>query len=125
MEWVSSYIGIPWEKMDCWALSKEILSRHFDILIEGPEYNPTDSGDIQWSLVNRYRKDWIKTQRASTGDLVLFTFYMGRPHMGVCLNSSEFVHSTRYAGVCIERFSSPRWHRRIEGFYRYSPSSSS
>lgn len=118
-EQIKEYIGIKWEEMDCWRLVVIILTDLCGIKIEDIEYSVSQPKEQLWSLVGKYQSNWTKVDKPDIGDIILFEL-MDRPHVAVYLGSQEFVHSTRYAGVCIERLSSPRWKRKVKGFYRHN-----
>jgi hypothetical protein len=100
------WIGIPYDgEKFCMELARRYLLR------KGFRVPYVDSPDEAMG--------WIKVIAPEEDAVVVFRRY-GRPsHVGVCLNSNDFLHVEENSSSCIDRLSSPIWNKRIEGFYRY------
>ena len=63
--------------------------------------------------------EWVLVQEPQEGDILAMNL-TGRAadHVGIYLGGGKFLHSTEYAGVCVEQLE--RYRRRIVGIYRYT-----
>jgi cell wall-associated NlpC family hydrolase len=105
---LADYTGLPYQPpRGCMMLARAFLA---ELGIPVPDVdNPGDAFE------------WKRVDRPQPNDLVVFNKF-GRPnHVGVCLGRDRFLHSAEGQLSGIERLSSPLWHARIEGYYRWSP----
>ena len=109
--YVADLIGIPFEKMPCWELVREIYKRERKPL---PDYREMLNGETVCSkLVQR-----IYTPEK--GCICVYSLY-GKTidHVAVYLGMNPIIHATEGSGVCIEPFS--RYATRLKGLYRRIP----
>lgn len=103
------------------GLVKLLYRDHRDIIL--PEYLHFDT-DIEGQkaadeIKDKKNKDWIKSEIPKLYDVILFNI-MGYPiHMGMILDNKYMLHTLKGHNSCIESFTSTKWNRRIEGFYRW------
>jgi hypothetical protein len=96
-----------WELVVAWYAVQGITLRSYtDYWMCGA---PSDAGLAEWAPVYEPRE----------GDILAMNL-TGRAadHVGICLGGGKFLHSTEYAGVCVEQME--RYRRRIMGIYRYT-----
>lgn len=63
---------------------------------------------------------WDQVNSPQPGDGVLIRSVNPRWHVAVVIDSCRMISANEAAGcVCIERFDSPLYSRRIQGFYRW------
>ncbi len=125
--WYNKYVGIPYvEKgrdvngVDCWGLVRLIYKDQYNIELPSfaDEYIPKDTSRIS-ELVHQYNEGWDRATAPVEGAGVLFNIYGHASHMGVMLDKVNFIHSIRGADTSISRIDSPKWAKRIEGYYTY------
>lgn len=102
-----NWIGIPYQgEKFCREFARQVLAEQGIQMpcVDGPSQAP----------------NWLRVDRPEPYDVVVFK-RAGRPdHVGVCLGRGEFLHVEEKRSSCIERLTSPKWERRIEGFYRFT-----
>ena len=129
--WVSRWVGLPFEMggrgpdaFDCWGLLRAVLLEIHGRAPETPSVapsDPTDRGAMEATFAAT-RPAWrpVAPEDAEVGDAIAFRL-LGRPvHCGVVVARDRFLHARQGFLSAIDRWSSPRWARRVEGFYRWS-----
>jgi cell wall-associated NlpC family hydrolase len=141
--WCNRYVGIPFVSRgrdrlgcDCYGLVALVLREQF--AIEVPSYandypDALEQLEVAWLISNEIsRQRWqrlnvplpIDGERSSAlpGSVILLRI-AGQPwHVGIVVADGWFLHVRPATDSCLERYDSLRWHRRIQGFYRYNPS---
>ena len=102
---------------DCKGLMIELFKR---IGVQFPEYDSSDEPAVQSErFAEGLAKYAIPISNAETFALVMFQIkppYVS--HVGMMLNSVQFIHITQGSSVTVERIDSLQWKRKIAGFYR-------
>ena len=124
---IDKYLGIPYKHMgrdaqdglDCWGLIKCVYADlGYDIWDPVTEYTRNFRAGENHLLEN-YHKEWVKVISPHSFDVVLFVNCReSANHAGIVLSLFRFMHACR-AGVVINRFSDPKWRKRINGYYRF------
>lgn len=106
--------GRGWSGWDCWGM---VVMFHQEVLgIKLPGY--TTGHSDTWTGQGHPPK-WDMVTHPEPGDVVQLRI-AGRPvHVGIAIGDGLMLHSDPIAGTVIERMSSPKWARRVEGFYRH------
>ena len=104
--------GRCWAGWDCWGA---VVMFHQEVLgIELPLYTTCHSD--AWTC---HAPKWDSVTSPAPGDVVQLCID-GRPiHVGIALGNGTMLHSDQIAGTVVERLASPKWARRVEGYYRY------
>jgi cell wall-associated NlpC family hydrolase len=110
---------------DCVGLCLEIFTR---MKIPVSDYNKLVFPEINNKeqkakvLLCELARDWVPVDTPEYGILVVidYPFPGWSTHVGVCINAEQFIQALGKTGVCISRFSSPAWRKRIRGFYKYN-----
>lgn len=122
------YIGIPYvEKgrdttgLDCYGLVRLIYKNEYKIDLPSftAEYTVNDTDRIQ-DLVAQYKEGWEQIDSPSEGSIVLFRILGTESHIGVAISATHFIHVRENQDSAIEAFDSPKWSKRIVGYYKYS-----
>lgn len=132
--WAARYVGLPYvdkgrtrSGCDCWGGVRLVLAEVFGVTL--PDYTDAyttadDSRSVAAAVTVGLEHDWQPVTQPQSGDLLILKIG-GRPwHCALMVTRDRFLHwlPPSSAGVqsfsCIERLDSPRWARRIEGFYR-------
>jgi hypothetical protein len=67
-----------------------------------------------------YKNNWSQVQEPETGSVIVFNI-LGEPfHVGVYIGDDKFIHARDGMDSVIESVNSPRWNKRIEGYYKYA-----
>ena len=130
LHWVRLYIGIPYLKngrnknkgLDCWGLVRLVLSEQFDLNLPSYEviYDEEDNFSELPTLIDM-NKELIKNKKVLTpeiGDIVLVRTRGLLSHIGLYVGDDFVLHIERHKNSIIEKLSSPRINKRIEGYYR-------
>jgi len=131
--WADRYVGIPFldngrslAGCDCWGLVRLVLREQFGLDL--PSYvggyaSANEREEASALIAGRIPADgwWrVPDQQARPGDGVVLRI-MNQPwHVGLMVTPSDFLHVFEGQAVsAIERVDSPRWKRRVVGFYRH------
>lgn len=134
--WWNEYVGKPWVEggrdskgFDCWGLVRQVLIDQVNIelpklenavyknggdtralLTAIKEYaNSFDKGE--WPMIN-------KGEKAQEYDVVWLR--NGGPiHFGVMIDKKRFIHVEEGCDSVIESIESPRWERKVRGYFRH------
>ena len=110
---VHDFIGKAWAELPCWELVVAWYAAQGITLRPYTDYwmgnAPADAGLAEWTPVQEPQEEDILAMNL-TG--------RAADHVGIYLGGGKFLHSTEYAGVCIEQLE--RYRRRIVGIYRYT-----
>lgn len=116
--------GRDYSAWDCWAIPYRAYK---DILgIELPSFTDdyVDAGNTKASrrvindIILSQKLNWAKVIDPKPLDVVLFRFGDTQTHLGLVIDKDRFIHCERKINTVIERLSSLKWERRIEGIYR-------
>jgi len=129
VDWAKKYIGMEYRLghtgpnyFDCWGVVVWIYKQEYGINInEGIYYITKEDRAIQ---LRKHIGSWIKVTRPRPGDGILFMVGGKLPHCGIYVGDGKMLHSLDERMSCIERINSPKWKPRLEGYYRYSSSTS-
>jgi probable lipoprotein NlpC len=129
--WCSDYVGIPYEHygrsktgVDCWGLAKLVLMEQFSLDV--PNYDVYYHADCDVKQIGADVTDvagnWqsIPAGDEQPGDVALLRC-LGQPiHVGVVVASEWMIHAELNIDSCLEKYTGPRWNRRVTGFYRFT-----
>jgi cell wall-associated NlpC family hydrolase len=129
---VAGYIGLPFREkgrdrqgLDCWGLLRMIYRERLavDLPCYTEEYLSTRERDEIARLCGQEKTRWDEVPRGQErpGDAVLLNI-LGRPvHVGVVVEPGRFIHVMDGLETCLETYASPKWERRVAGFFRLRP----
>lgn len=125
--WTNDYIGIPYSfggddrnGIDCWGLVRLVLSERYGKHL--PEYFHDDINEVPGMIRDFVpRTNVYKVESPALGDLALFLIG-GKPmHIGIIVGEPgepNLLHTLIGHDSALDRWDSPRWIKRVEGFYR-------
>jgi len=113
-EWVSRYISIPYDAMNCWQLVMKVYAAEFGIGIGDKDQQSDYLRDRNWVDVIQEGLGGLE------GDVILFRMDKRVKHVGLLLDSENMLHTLEGCNSCIERWHSPIWESRLVGIYRHS-----
>jgi cell wall-associated NlpC family hydrolase len=128
-EWTAKYVGLPFANrgrdrngLDCWGLVRLVLRDVFDVELPSldEKYERASDGVVVSHLVDMQRPilGAERTTAPHPGDVVLLQL-RGLPcHVGVYVGDQCMLHVRRGTNAVVESLTSPRWSRRVEGYYR-------
>jgi len=104
----------------CWTFISKVLKENYGLelpqLVGGLENAEPEAEVIKQQQLEG---DWEETDSPLCGDVVLFLIGGKRPHVGICIGPTGFVHfSQTDKTVKVDTHSSLRWRNRVVGFYR-------
>jgi len=119
---LSSYIGTPFEALDCYALVRDIYLTQHNIVLPNPNIKHDDNFRIFFNFTKEISKNWVKCE-AHTGAVVALRYNMKHPkivtHFGYCVDNTKMIHTLKDTGAIMEDLS--KYAHIIEGFYAYEP----
>ena len=127
----NTYIGIPFKAfgrdshgLDCWGLVRLIYKHKLDIDLPSyiNEYDGIEDRDKIAKAMEKHAYEWLEI---SSGNEQIFDVILmrirGLPiHVGIVIAPGRMLHILSNMNVCLERYNTTLWHKRIQGFYRYA-----
>lgn len=111
------YVGRDYESYNCLDLVKEFYRDYFGLELKNYfEGDVPDRKEVQ-SLIVTNKGDFVEVETPEFGDIVIIKLYGLECHIGVCLNTRQFLHSAKGIGSNIDRLE--RYSKMIAGFYRH------
>lgn len=100
---------------DCWGVLQAVLHR----LGKTPTDFPSNPDLLRYAIADEWQP--LEAHQVQPGDGVLLRSADPRWqwHIGVIFDGCHMLHAREGVGVCIERFDSLTYQRRIVGFYRF------
>lgn len=121
--WLKHYVGLPFEKYNCWQLVCLVYLEQFAIRLPtyADEYqNYRDKDNIKKIYERELGSSWRRVSRPEFGNIIALRVE-GQPwHVGMIVDKHRMLHTDCNIDSVIERFDGPLWERRIIGFYEYS-----
>lgn len=130
-EFIQKALGAPFKPKgrdyDGWDCFGPFYCAYRDVLgIEMPSYvdDYVDPGDTDASrrviqdIILSQKHNWETVKKPQPLDVVLFTYGATRTHLGLMVDSKQFLHCERRIGTVIERLGCAKWKSRVEGIYR-------
>lgn len=112
------YVGRPYDKYNCFDLVKEFYMDHFQLDIKNYfEGGPVPDRREVESLIVSNKGDFVKVDKPAFGDIVVLKLYGLECHIGVCIDTSRFLHSAKKIGSTLDRLE--RYGNMVAGFYRH------
>jgi len=137
LAWVNQYVGLPFTErgrdehgVDCWGLVAIVLRDVFGITVPSydDEYKTTTDCESISNVIEREASSWwlVSLDEAQAGDVIVMRVLpYGAPkniygtHVGIIVERDWMLHVERDINVVIERYTRPRWGRRVVGIYRH------
>lgn len=126
--WYNKYVGIPYkdngrleEGADCWGLARLIYKQEYNIELPSltNAYKMEDAKRIE-ELAHQYKEGWDVLETPEAGAIVLFRVLGTVSHVGIMINSTQFMHNNSTIDTCIESIDNVKWRHRVYGFFKYS-----
>lgn len=116
---VGDFIGIPYEKMNCWELCV-----YFYHKVLGYELKHYYQGEViglekvkkAHDLIYTNIGSFEKVEDPKFGDLMLLSVLGIESHIGIYIDNNVFLHTRKNTGSVLDRVS--RWAHRLSGYYR-------
>ena len=113
------YIGLPFEKYDCFNLVKLIYKE-----VHNKDILDTNIKHYESEKINNQYEDeslnWLKVDEAKEGDIVAIRLDSNIPkivtHFGVMINDKQMIHTTEKTNCVVENIS--KYYKLVAGFYR-------
>jgi len=129
----NKYIGLPYaangrdeQGIDCWGLVRLFYKQEYNIDL--PSYTEDYSGAYDeriLSIMDAYKPSWSQVDAPQVGSVIVFNI-LGEPfHVGVYIGEDKFIHARDGMDSVVESVNSPKWAKRIEGYYTYNQETSS
>lgn len=113
---IKKYIGIPYEKTNCFGLIKKFYKDQFGVELKDYFDGVPPEGQDAQNLIVSSKGDFAQVQSPQFGDVVVIRLYGLESHVGVCLDDRQFLHSIKNTGSVIEPLK--KYSRLIAGYYR-------
>ena len=107
---------------DCWTLTREFYKNELGISLPDFSNQGKEANSLEF-IESVTKESWEEVQEPKFGDVVCF-WIMGRQyHFGVYLGKNLFLHIREGSDSVVESVKSPRWKKRVLGFFRYKEDS--
>lgn len=124
---LSNYIGIPFEQLDCYALTRLFYRQEFGIELE--DFGLTcekesEKGFFSKVAINykEYCAKWIEVDKPCLGDVIALKWNLAMPnfvtHFAIAVSSERMIHTSYKTGSILDNIS--RYTRVIGGVYRHA-----
>lgn len=127
---LSEYIGIPYlfggssrDGADCWGLVRLIYRERYGK--ELPAFDHDGLTEEECGLMVDHGKPLVNAARVGgvpiMGDLAVLKIHGAPCHIGIVIGrpgERNLLHTLKGHDSAIDRYDGPRWHGRLEGFYR-------
>ena len=119
---INDFVGIPYgfredAGLDCWQIAIKVLKTEYKKDV--PDYHYAGKWNEVEGKFNECKKDFVKVDKPQKGDIILFRVCGIVAHCGVVVGDAIMIHTMKGHNSCVERFTSPKWVNRIEGYYRW------
>lgn len=125
----NKYIGLPYASngrdesgIDCWGLVRLFYKQEYNIDL--PSYTEDYSGAYDTrilDMMDQYKNNWSQVETPEPGSVIVFNI-LGEPfHVGIYIGEGKFIHARDGKDSVVESVESPKWKKRIEGYYKYVP----
>lgn len=106
------YIGLSYEKLDCWDLVCAVFDQELDIQL----------GDRHDQGGHILSGSWVEIDNDSIQpyDVLLFSTSDLDKHVGLALERGKFLHSIAGLNSCIDSYHRSQWKNRLRKAYRHS-----
>lgn len=131
LHWSTPYVGLPWrdrgrgpEGWDCWGLVRLVYDERLGIAL--PSYDEAYPSSVEGAeierLIGRRREDgpWVEVSDPEPFDVILFRQGRHDSHVGLVVDRTHMLHMMEAGQSRIERFDTPQWSRRFQGFARHA-----
>ncbi len=123
--YLPKYIGIPYREKDCYDLIRLYHKNVFGNTLPDLEYSRPDGANLKERDIDTLgqvapmasKSHFYQVTKPKHGDIILIRIFNMPLHVGLYLNESQFLHTQKQTGSCVERIDT--WKKRILGFYRY------
>jgi cell wall-associated NlpC family hydrolase len=125
-DWCRRFLRIPYLDrgrthvgVDCYGLVAMVNREQFGRVVPDYAYaSSMDQNAVAQTIAKFLPCDWRRVDVPEPGDLVMLKI-LGRPwHCGVYVAPGLMLHAIDHAVSGIDRLDSPRWARRVVGYYR-------
>lgn len=116
---LKKYIGRDYGDYSCLDLVKEFYKDFFNLDVKNYyEGDVPDRKKVE-SLIVTNRGDFVRVPDVERkfGDIVIIKLYGIECHIGVVVNTSQFLHSAKNIGSNMDRLE--RYSKLISGYYRH------
>lgn len=110
-------IGMSYEKMDCWALTREAAGRYGVALPAADEWSREDPRQILEGA-ELYRHEFEEVRDPRPGDIAAFRRMDGGLHFGAVVEGGFVLHTNEALGAHKISLAHPTFRRLIKGFFR-------
>lgn len=116
-------IGVPFEKLDCFALVREAYKVQKGIYIPQAKTHYSQSNKVFSEFIDEISKNWIEVPRQK-GVCVALKYDLDHPkivtHFGYMYDYDNILHTTLETGSIIESYKN--LEKLVYGFYDYKDS---
>lgn len=117
--------GRDWDGADCWGLVllcldylMHVKARGHDGIYFEPGCSP-ESAEKGIEIALTTEPEFVQVSIPKRGDFVLLSVLNHPVHIGFMMGPNTMLHTRENTGPSIADLSSPRWARRVRGYYRH------
>lgn len=114
------YIGLPFQKYDCFNLVKLIYKEVHKKHILDTNIKHYESDLINQSYLSEV-DNWVEVKEPQEGDIMAIRLNSNYPHLtthfSYCLNDKQILHTTSKTNAVVENIT--KYYKLSSGFYRH------
>ncbi len=116
MHSVSRFVGIPYEKKNCWDLTVDFYSEILGIDLFHIYSGHTPSRPDTKNLIFSNMGEFHPVLSPEFGDVIILKIFGVESHIAVYLGEGKMLHTSKRLGSVIER--TDKWKKMIVGYFR-------
>lgn len=113
---IASYIGTPYEVVNCWELVRHFYRDVFGIELKHYYLDFPQTRKETQGLIYTNKGDFENVGVPKFGDIIVFKIRGVESHIGVFIDRGVFLHSSRGVGCVMDKIE--KWEPHISGYYR-------
>jgi cell wall-associated NlpC family hydrolase len=117
--WVTTYIGVPYERADCWELICKVYREQFGLTLPpAPGGDDRARGAELWQqAVNAWMV--VDVDSAQLGDILVFAHPRLGWHAALVIAPGWMLHADEALNVVREEYTKHVWRNLLAGTYRH------
>lgn len=124
----NKYIGLPYKVngreesgIDCWGLVRLFYKNELNIDLPSyvELYDGPDDSTIPLTIAE-HKDNWLQADTPVVGSVIVFNIAGEPVHVGIYIGNDKFIHARDGQDSVVESINSPKWAKRIEGYYNFN-----
>lgn len=114
---ISKFVGVPYDKMNCWDLAVGFYRDIFDIELKHMYQGPTpEAKETTRNIIYSHIGDFEPALDPRFGDVILIKMFGLESHIAIYLGFGKMLHTSKRTGSLVDR--TRPFEKIISGYYR-------